>query len=88
MKHEFDFMLDAFMKLDHPLAHKFKELHAPFKTLSTDQAEKHLADWKKNNPEEAKELSDFLTSFEKEFKESRREVNSELGYSRVGLGNV
>ena len=88
MKNE-DSVIDQFFKLDHPLVHKFKELQKEaFKLSTTDEAEKFLADWKKNNPEEAEELREFLWNFGVEHNESRREVKSELGYSRIGLNNV
>ena len=49
---------------------------------------RQLAEWKKNNPEDAKAMYEWITTVEIEYKESRREVKSELGYSRVGLNNV
>lgn len=82
-------LIDKFFKLDHPLVDKFKELReAANKAPNTDAAHKFLSDWKKNNPEEAEEMRVFLSNFHDDYKESRREVKSELGYSRVGLDNV
>lgn len=86
-KHDDDF--DAVTKLDHPMARKLKELRTEaFKNRTTSDAEKYLADWKRNNPEQAKEMREFIASIEYEDREGRREVRSTLGYSRVGLGNV
>ena len=80
---------DALRKSSHPLAQKFRDLEQEaFSTPNTDTAIKYLSDWKKNNPEETIELRDFVREFHDEFKESRREVKSELGYSRVGLNNI
>ena len=88
MKNE-DSVVDQFFKLDHPVVHKVKELcEAVDNAPNTDAACKFLADWKKNNPEEAEEIREFLHNFGVEHKESRREVKSELGYSRTGLNNV
>jgi hypothetical protein len=57
-------VIDKFFKLDHPLVHKFKELHKEaFKLPNLDESEKFLADWKKNNPEEAEEMRKFLWNF-------------------------
>jgi hypothetical protein len=59
-----DDLVDKFFKLDHPLVHKFKQLkEEAFKLPTTDDAEKFLADWKKNNPEEAEEMRVFLSNF-------------------------
>ena len=82
-------IIDQLMKLDHPVVHKFKELReAAKKAPNTDAACKFLADWKKNNPEEAEEMRVFLGNFHDDYKESRREVKSELGYSRIGRNNT
>lgn len=89
MNSEFDNAMDALWKLDSPQAQKYRELHkAAFSTDNTDTASEYLANWIKNNPEQAKEMREFMDAFEKEYTESRREVKSELGYSRIGLGNV
>ena len=88
MKNE-DSIIYQFFKLDHPLVHKFKQLEEEaFKLPTTNDAEKFIADWKKNNPEEAEAMREFLHNFGVEHKESRREVKSKLGYSRIGLDNV
>ena len=80
---------DALRKSVHPLAQKFRALEKEaFDTPNSDTAIKYLSDWRKTHPEEAMELRNFLREFEDEFKESRREVKSELGYSRVGLNNI
>jgi hypothetical protein len=84
-----DELFDAVTKLDHPMARKLKELHTEaFKLPTTNDAEKFLLEWKKNNPEEATAMREFITGIEIEYKEGRREVKSQLGYSRIGLGNV
>jgi hypothetical protein len=84
-----DELFDAVTKLDHPMARKLKELRIEaFKLPTTDDAEKFLTEWKKNNPEEARAMREFIMGIEIEYKEGRREVKSELGYSRIGLGNV
>ena len=84
-----DELFDMVTKMDHPMARKLKELHAEaFKLPTTSDAEKFLSEWKKNNPEEAAVMSDFIIGIEIEYKESRREIKSQLGYSRIGLGNV
>ena len=84
-----DELFDAVTKLDHPMARKMKELHTEaFKLPTTDDAEKFLTEWKKNNPEEATAMREFIMGIEIEYKESRREVKSQFGYSRIGLGNV
>ena len=89
MTNESDSVIDQFFKLDHPLVHKFKQLEEEaFKLPTTNDAEKFIADWKKNNPKEAEEMRVFLHNFGVEHKESRREVKSELGYSRIGRNNV
>ena len=89
MKNEFDSVVDQLLKLDHPLVHKIKKLkEEAFKLPTTNDAEKFIADWKKNNPDEAEEMRNFLWNFGVEHKESRREVKSELGYSRIGRNNV
>ena len=86
---EHDNLFDSVVKLDHPMARKLKELHTEaFKLPTTDDADKFVVEWQKNNPDQAKEMREFIASIEIEYKESRREVKSELGYSRVGLGNV
>jgi len=75
-------LFDAVTKLDHPLARKLKELHAEaFALPTTDDAEKFLTEWKKNNPEEARAMHEFIFGIEIEYDESG-------GYSRIGLGNV
>ena len=64
MKNDTDDLIDKFFKLDHPLVHKFKQLEEEaFKLPTTDDAGKFLADWKKNNPEEAEEMREFLRNF-------------------------
>ena len=64
MKNEFDSVVDQLFKLDHPLVHKVKELReAAFKLPTTNDAERFLADWKKNNPKEAEEIREFLWNF-------------------------
>ena len=64
MTNESDSVVDQFFKLDHPLVDKVKELcEAVDKAPNTDAACKFLADWKKNNPEEAKEIREFLWNF-------------------------
>lgn len=64
MKNDFDSVIDQFFKLNHPLVHKFRALkEEAFKLPTTDDAEKFLADWKKNNPEEAAEMREFLHNF-------------------------
>lgn len=84
-----DELFDMVTKLDHPMARKLKELRTEaFKLPTTNDAEKFLTEWKKNNPEEATAMREFITSIEIEYKEDRREVKSQLGYSRIGLGNV
>ena len=84
-----DELFDMVTKLDHPMARKLKELRTEaFKLPTTNDAEKYLIDWKKNNPKEAAAMREFITSIEIEYKEGRREVKSQLGYSRIGLGNV
>ena len=89
MKNEFNRMIDQFLKLDHPQVHKFKELKkAVSESPTVDEAVKVLADWKKNNPEEAAAMREFLCDFQDEYKESRRETKSKLGYSRIGRNNV
>lgn len=89
MTKESDTMMDQFLKLDHPVVHKFLELQKEaVKQPTVDKALKFLADWKKDNPEEAAAMREFLCNFQDEYKESRRETKSKLGYSRVGLGNV
>jgi len=63
MKNE-DSLIDRFLKLDHPMVDKFKELReAANKAPNTDAACKFLSDWKKNNPEEAEEMRVFLWNF-------------------------
>lgn len=85
----YDNLVDSIMELDHPMARKLKELYTDaFNSLTTKDAEKFLAEWQQNNPKQAKELNEFIASIEIEYKESRREVSSKLGYSRIGLGNV
>jgi len=55
---------DALRASTHPLAQKFRDLEKEaFDTPNTDTAIKYLSDWKKNNPEEAIELRDFLRNF-------------------------
>ncbi len=82
-------LFDAVTKLDHPMASKLKELHAEaFALPTTDDAEKFLAEWKKNNPEEARAMREFIFGIEIEDREGRREVKSKLGYSRIGRNNV
>jgi hypothetical protein len=82
-------LFDAVTKLDHPLARKLKELHAEaFALPTTDDAEKFLTEWKKNNPEEARAMHKFIFGDLMDERESRREVKSELGYSRIGRNNV
>ena len=82
-------LFDSVVKLDHPMARKLKELKAEaFKLPTTSDADKFVVEWQKNNPEQAKEMREFISSVEIEYKESRREVSSELGYSRVGLGKL
>jgi hypothetical protein len=84
-----DELFDAVTKLDHPMARKLKELRIEaFKLPTTDDAVKFLSEWKKNNPEEATAMREFIMGIEIEYKESRREVKTKLGYSRIGLGNV
>ncbi len=84
-----DELFDMVTKLDHPMASKLKELRTEaFKLPTTDDAEKFLTEWKKNNPEEATAMREFIMGIEIEYKESRREVKTKLGYSRIGLGNV
>lgn len=64
MTNESDSVIDQFFKLDHPLVDKFKQLEEEaFKLPTTNDAEKFLADWKKNNPEEAAEMREFLRNF-------------------------
>lgn len=63
MKNE-DSLIDKLLKLDHPMVHKYKKLkQEAFKSPTTDEAEKFLIDWKKNNPEEAEEMRKFLWNF-------------------------
>lgn len=82
-------LIDSIMKLDHPMARKLRELRTTaFKLPTTDDAEKFLAEWQNNNPEQAKAIHEFIAGIEIEYRESRREVSSKLGYSRIGLGNV
>jgi hypothetical protein len=89
MKDDFDRMIDQFLKLDHPMVDKFKELKKGVsESLTVDESAEFLANWKKNNPEEAAAMREFLCNFQDEYKESRREVKSELGYSRIGRNNV
>jgi hypothetical protein len=75
-------LFDAVTKLDHPMARKMKELHAEaFKLPTTYDADKFLLEWKKNNPEEATAMREFLFGIKIEYDENG-------GYSRIGLGNV
>ena len=84
-----DELFDAVTKLDHPMARKLKELHAEaFALPTTDDAEKFILEWKKNNPEEARAMHEFIFGDLIDDRESRREVKSELGYSRIGRNNV
>lgn len=55
---------DALRKSNHPLAQKFRDLEKEaFKTPNSDTAIKYIEDWKKNNPEEAVEIREFLWNF-------------------------
>jgi hypothetical protein len=82
-------LFDAVTSQDHPLARKLKELHAEaFALPTTDDAEKFILEWKKNNPEEARAMHEFIFGDLIDDRESRREVKSELGYSRIGRNNV
>jgi hypothetical protein len=85
-----DELFDPVTKLDHPMARKLKELRTEaFKLPTTSDAEKYLSEWKKNNPEEATAMREFIMGIEIEYKESRRkEIKSKLGYSRIGRNNV
>lgn len=86
---DYNNLVNSIMKLDHPMARKLRELHTDaFKLPTTNDAENFLAEWRNNNPEQAKELNEFIASIEIEYRESRRDVKSKLGYSRIGLGNV
>ena len=54
-------LFDTLASQDHPLARKLKELHAEaFALPTTDDAEKFLTEWKKNNPEEARAMHEFI----------------------------
>jgi len=66
-------LFDSVVKLDHPMARKLKELHTEaFKLPTTNDADKFVEEWQKNNPEQAQEMREFIASVEIEYKESRR----------------
>jgi|LauGreDrversion4_2_1035121.scaffolds.fasta_scaffold99278_2 hypothetical protein len=83
-----DDIFEAITNMDHPMSRKLKELSKETFGLSANDTEKFLSEWKKNNPEDAKAMYEWITTVEIEYKESRREVKAKLGYSRIGLGNV
>jgi len=75
-------LFDKVTSLDHPMARKLKELHAEaFALPTTDDAEKFLTEWKKNNPEQATAMREFIMEIEIEYREDG-------GYSRIGRNNV
>lgn len=83
-----DKMMEDVFKMEHPIARKITELHEQAKFLSIGDTEKFLKQWQQDNPEQGREIAEFIIAKENEYRESRREVKSKLGYSRIGLGNV
>lgn len=71
------------MNLDNQAADMNESIQKIIQQVGTDTSGKWISI---DNAEKFAQL--VIAQYNKELKESRREVKSKLGYSRIGLGNV